>query len=401
MSSLTEKAVEGHRRDGESGQSAGATENELKEKGKSLCTEKAVEEQQDTALADEGGLYVGISASPVEESDSPHATYDEDDERSPKAVTNTGSEIRSSGETAPITFHPGSVAVGVPLGYGIAGHRATQPGAERVPGINARDSDGSSDNEGADGGTTAPAGAETTSADQEDVADPFRRYRAPEGSAVLAVAREVPEGGDESLPATVAVRYDADAKTRTYPSRFCCLYVILSILVTAAVVVGGCIGNVLGKKNVEDSADNAVSSAQAQIEQVVGFRVPADPKSPYSKAWEWITEKDPMQLTPESSPNFIQRFIAAYFYFATSIDGNWTSCNPPDDPWSGEGMCTVRRPNGTFTYRAAHAWLSNVTECKFAGITCDELGQIKSIGCCKSINSALTKLTLAALLFQN
>jgi hypothetical protein len=52
-----------------------------------------------------------------------------------------------------------------------------------------------------------------------------------------------------------------------------------------------------------------------------------DPTSPQARAFHWITNDDGMALDIDS-PEWIQRYIMASFYYATGGD-NWEECNAP------------------------------------------------------------------------
>lgn len=194
----------------------------------------------------------------------------------------------------------------------------------------------------------------------------------------LAIAVAVDDDPDDIfIPA--AVEYDPDAKPPIYRNRRFRLYGLLVFLIIVLVAVGAAVGGALGKKGNEDeilTPTNAPTlyreslGIEEQIKRIIGGEMLEDPESPYSKALEWITHDDPMQLTPEAT-NFIQRYTAAYFYYATTEDGPWRSCNPPEDPWSGETDCTFARLMSVFPMEFADvprkAWLSNVTECEWVG----------------------------------
>ena len=67
-----------------------------------------------------------------------------------------------------------------------------------------------------------------------------------------------------------------------------------------------------------------------EIVEVFGVEDFSDPNSIHSQALNWIVNEDPMESEPDAD-NLVQRFIMAYFYFATSQVGPWLSCNPPQE----------------------------------------------------------------------
>jgi hypothetical protein len=120
---------------------------------------------------------------------------------------------------------------------------------------------------------------------------------------------------------------------------------------------------------------------QEQFELVVGSEKLSDEESAHFRALEWIILEDPMQLLPEDS-NLLQRFLLAVFYFKTHEEGEWLSCNrkketDPDDVCYYQKLVSVfpAEYKGITWFR----WLSNVHECLWAGIICDEFNQIRFI----------------------
>jgi len=98
---------------------------------------------------------------------------------------------------------------------------------------------------------------------------------------------------------------------------------------------------------------------------------------PQRKALHWITHYDLLQPTPES-PHFIQRFLAACFYFATSERSTWDFDCAPTGNFS-DTNCTVEVLSGGTADILGMRWLSGEPECSWGGIHCDELSQIREI----------------------
>jgi len=210
------------------------------------------------------------------------------------------------------------------------------------------------------------------------------------GGQGLAVAVAVEEDDydeydDDGMFIPSAVEYDPDAKPPMYRNRRFRLYGLLAVIVVVLVAIGAAVGGTVGKKDDGDEGDTAPTAAptayreslgiEAQIVRVVGTEVLEDPESPYARALNWITWDDPMQITPEAT-NFVQRFTAAYWYFATTEDGPWRTCNPPDDPWSGETDCVFDQMISLFPLEFEQVpwsrWLSNTSECNWAALICDD-----------------------------
>ncbi|CAB9505207.1 leucine Rich Repeat [Seminavis robusta] len=94
------------------------------------------------------------------------------------------------------------------------------------------------------------------------------------------------------------------------------------------------------------------------------------------KAFDWIVNQDPMQLTYDA-PNLVQRFLLVLFYFQTTRHKPWRECNPTatgqesssvtsnfcyePDRFSGEITSTIW----------GERWLSASHECQWAGVTCE------------------------------
>ena len=76
----------------------------------------------------------------------------------------------------------------------------------------------------------------------------------------------------------------------------------------------------------------------------------ADSSTPQGKAFDWIVSIDKMQLCP-GDDRVIQRYAAAVLYFSTGGE-NWNDNT---------------------------LWLSTESECEWAGLTCDSIGEVSAI----------------------
>jgi hypothetical protein len=100
-------------------------------------------------------------------------------------------------------------------------------------------------------------------------------------------------------------------------------------------------------------------------------------------AAKWIIYEDPASLSLDS-PNLVQRYIMAFFYYHTSDNGNrrWRSCNPPRGSETAE--CSflqlvdieeiVDKDDLTFEVTTGNRWLSEKSECEWTGVECDQVG---------------------------
>ena len=231
-------------------------------------------------------------------------------------------------------------------------------------------------------GTSQPI----TTTDQGIVQEPdleFGVYGAADDG--LAVAHAVEEEEEDAFIPS-AVEFDPDAKPPMYRNRRFRLYAFLGIFVLVAVGIGAAVGITAGKDDEYTGPTSAPTSyreslgIRAQVERIAGIEETEDENSPYHKALEWIIYEDPMQLEPDA-PNFMQRYVMAYFYYATTVGGPWRSCNPPQ---TGEdAFCNFQKLINAFPpmYKETSwtRWLSGQNECEWAGIFCDDEKQVRAI----------------------
>lgn len=208
------------------------------------------------------------------------------------------------------------------------------------------------------------------------------------GGEGLAVAVAIEED-DEDIFIPSAVEYDPDAKPPLYKNRRFRLYAFLAFFTIVVVAVGASIATALaGPGSMPPPPTSAPTTARetlgirSSVAQVVGRERLDDPTSPYSKALDWMTFDDPMELTPDA-PNFMQRYTAVYLYYATTVDGPWRSCNPPENPRTDSPLCTYKYLNHllpvAFSDKPSSAWLSSASECQWAGVVCNDAGVIRTI----------------------
>lgn len=203
----------------------------------------------------------------------------------------------------------------------------------------------------------------------------------------LAIAVAVEE--DIFIPS--AVEYDPDAKPPLHQNRRFRLYAFLAFFALMAAAGGAVVGVVLTRDT--ETGDNIPYreklGIRERIEKLVGQEELENPESPYAKATEWIIYEDPMEVEPEEA-NFIQRYTMAYFYYATTIDGPWRSCNPPvgDEQSSCSHSKLVAVFPNSYEEVPATRWLSSAHECEFAGVNCDDKMQVRDLAMGKCIHHA-------------
>ena len=201
------------------------------------------------------------------------------------------------------------------------------------------------------------------------------------GENGLAVAFAVEEDDDDMFIPS-AVEYDPDAKPPMYRNRRFRLYAFLAIIVVVVVTIGAAVGITLShKRNIPQIPYRETLGIRENVERLVGSDVLDDRTSSYRKALDWITYDDPQQATPEES-SFTQRYYAAYFYFATSEKHPWAGgCNPPVGDETDN--CIYQRLSAVDPIEYSPIpwtrWLSQQSECNWAGVGCDENGQFRSL----------------------
>jgi len=193
----------------------------------------------------------------------------------------------------------------------------------------------------------------------------------PEDEGGLAVALPVAEEEDPYIQS--AVEYDPDAKPPIYRRRRFRLYAFLGFFALVAVAVGAVIGIVLsGNSSSSDDAEAEEDPVRVRIERLVGAEALDDPGSPYEQAYLWMKYNDTLGVEP-NDPNFVQRFALVSFYYATTVDEPWNTCNPPED--DEEDNCIYRHLVGlpsSYQDFPWIRWLTPTKECEWAGIYCDD-----------------------------
>jgi hypothetical protein len=202
-----------------------------------------------------------------------------------------------------------------------------------------------------------------------------------EGLAIAVAVQD--EEDDAFIP--VGIEYDPDAKPPIYKNRRFRLYSVLSCIVVTVVAVA--VSVTVTKKKPNNAPTPAPTSyretlgIQEQLMAVIGDERLNTIGSPQERAADWIMNVDPMQL-PSDSPNLIQRYLMAVFYFASSELGPWLSCNPPAE---GENSTCIYQeltqiePGLVYGQKEWIRWLSEEHECIWAGVFCDENDYIAAI----------------------
>lgn len=205
----------------------------------------------------------------------------------------------------------------------------------------------------------------------------------------LAVATAV--GDDDEMFIPAAVEFDPDAKPPLYKNRrfrlysavACAFLVIVVVIISVVIVLLGQGNN--GSSDVTNEIQPSLPYRETlgileTVTREIGAESLNDTESPYSQALQWITYEDPIQSVPEDT-SFLQRYVLAYFYYATSVDRPWLSCsqaegNETDDCMFIKVVDSDGLEKSEIPFKR---WLSNTSECEWAGIFCNDNEQVISI----------------------
>ena len=228
--------------------------------------------------------------------------------------------------------------------------------------------------------------------------DPDVVRQAEEDGLAIAVAveEEEPDVYDVELK-----MYDPEAKPPFFKNRrFRCYSALIFFCVLGAIITAVVISTKKGNEVILVTQEPSAAPSQApttaretavrgELARVIGDKV-NEPGGVFERAMNWILYEDRMELD-EFSENLIQRFTLALFYYQTSEDGNWTSCNPPveDEDYTCEFFELERQDDNSLSYFPREdlevRWLSERHECEWAEIQChpEADGNVIAIDICK------------------
>jgi hypothetical protein len=211
----------------------------------------------------------------------------------------------------------------------------------------------------------------------------------------LAIAEAV-EDDDDDIFIPAAIEYDPDAKPPIYKNRRFRLYAFLGGILLLALVAGLAFGLLSGSDKaavlVDDEGGPSPSPTtyreslgiRDQLELVVGSDKLNDPSTPHYQAMEWIIHEDKLQLAADN-PNLVQRYLLVLFYFQTTQSGDWISCGRGSD--DEDSFCLWQKLIAVFPHEYLGVpwirWLSDESECAWAGILCDEFNTTRALDLCK------------------
>jgi len=245
---------------------------------------------------------------------------------------------------------------------------------------------------------------------------------------------------DEEAPSSTSTK--VEPKADPFPSNR--MLVLLAILVVLAVggLVGGLTWQLWEKKNLDpirppdlppDSQPNLPTLIDPDDEDTKTFLMPTDEellnlfesaigpaaKLDYTsagKAAQWMINEDlGKTLKARSNQGWIQRYLLAYTYHATTEFGStaWLSCNPPkDDEEESSDECKftypTELPGGRIIYDLvpSHRWLSAADECQWGGVACgktvtDEVNVSKTAGTGIADKSTLNRLAVTSIVLAD
>jgi hypothetical protein len=218
-----------------------------------------------------------------------------------------------------------------------------------------------------------------------------------QGIAVAFAVEDV--DSDKYIPA--AVEFDPDAKPPLFENRRFRLYGLVACLVFVIALAAILFSVALGTERDSKYDTNMPTQIPIPYRETLGIRekiariISSDKleetNDPFSKALLWITHVDPLMLLP-NHPSFIQRYLLASIYYSTTDTKTWYYCNPPSIVDNETNACiyekfinvTVDNKILVRTKIDWIRWLSNTSECDWAGITCNEkTGYVSELDLCK------------------
>jgi hypothetical protein len=111
-----------------------------------------------------------------------------------------------------------------------------------------------------------------------------------------------------------------------------------------------------------------------------------DITTPQGKAYKWIQEDDPQQLSAKDE-FLLQRYALATMYYSLQENGPWATCGEDDNSIQNSTLCNGRKR--VFTPEEGDEdkivyeeipdegkWLSAEHECTWFGVFCEEDGSV-------------------------
>eukprot|EP00978_Attheya_sp_CCMP212_P006518 scaffold15022_cov50-Attheya_sp.AAC.2 len=217
----------------------------------------------------------------------------------------------------------------------------------------------------------------------------------------LAVAIAVNDEDNAFFPS--AIEYDPNKKPPIYQNRRFRLYLgtgcllLIMIIVAVSFVV---VKQFENTRNSDNSVGNQITESRSisptpapttapttasfqgmlvEISKLTSVALLNDINTPQGKAFKWIHEDDPRQLSARDEFLF-QRYALVVMYYSLQENGPWATCGEEDNRHQNSTLCDGRKtifPPGADegVYEEVPdegKWLSVEHECNWFGIFCEE-----------------------------
>ena len=186
----------------------------------------------------------------------------------------------------------------------------------------------------------------------------------------------VDSDGDGYMP--TCIEFDPDSKPAEYRNAF-----YRRMFYVFCIVVMLLIGVIVFAVKWTNRNQNEMEWIRQEVETLLGSEVKLLDAS-YRKALDWMMYQDPLRMDLGTRSNvdsgLFQRFILAYFYFATSIDAEWVYCAPAKD--GEESQCSYLPFDSEMEpllRKRGNRWLSDSDACEWTGVHCNANKEIEDL----------------------
>eukprot|EP00978_Attheya_sp_CCMP212_P039509 scaffold206203_cov57-Attheya_sp.AAC.1 len=215
----------------------------------------------------------------------------------------------------------------------------------------------------------------------------------------LAVAFAVNDEDNAFIPS--AIEYDPNKKPPIYQNRRFRLYLGTGCLLLIMIIVAvsfAVVKQFENTRNSDNSVGNQITESPSisptpapttasfqgmlvEISKLTSMALLNDINTPQGKAFKWIHEDDPRQLSARDEFLF-QRYALVVMYYSLQESGPWATCGEDDNSHQNSTLCNGRKrifPSGEGEEDKAVyeempdevKWLSLEHECNWFGVYCD------------------------------
>jgi hypothetical protein len=212
----------------------------------------------------------------------------------------------------------------------------------------------------------------------------------------LAVAFAVNDEDNSFIPS--AIEYDPNKKPPIYQNRRFRLYLGTGCMLLIMIIVAVSFAVVKQFENTSNSANSvgneitespSISPTPApttasfqgmlvEISKLTAVALLNDTNTPQGKAFKWIHDDDPRQLSARDE-FLLQRYALVVMYYSLQENGPWATCGEEDNSHQNSTLCNGRKrifPSGVdeVVYEVVPdevKWLSAEHECNWFGVYCD------------------------------